>query len=306
MAALSFETVNKRDCVKFLVLGASHCLSRALAREGRRRADIVVEAHEVSALEQKGWVFEQCDAVIVPPLSHPASATPAEVLAHAALVEEVLSHCVAQELPLVWCVSDEMFEAGSPTPISESLVPDPIDKGLRRLVQAGMRVREELPRHIILRVGPLFALDGEHAWLPDIIATLTSGNDVRVPEDVVVGPASAESLAMALIGILMQLKYGADSWGSYHLSGIEPVSLYAFCGVVRTQMVTLLEGRGLSVDFGDVKPLSHHHDQPLRRVLRCQRLLDTFGIHQRPWRVELERLLMQWCETQTQQGVSQP
>jgi len=30
-------------------------------------------------------------------------------------------------------------------------------------------------------------------------------------------------------------------------------------------------------------------------VLNCRRVLDVFGVHQKPWRLEVERMLDVWC-----------
>ncbi|MCM2973670.1 sugar nucleotide-binding protein [Larsenimonas suaedae] len=260
-----------------------------------------IETYDPATPDDLGWSQPDIDAIVVPPLSHPASAEPARVFDHAAMVEHVFDHCARHDLPLVWCVSDQMFEAGGDEPIKECLIPEPIDSGLRRLVKTGSMIRARKAKHIILRVGPLFGIEGEDAWLPNIIDTLLAQKTISAPQDVVVGPTSVEALSMALTGILLQINYGATHWGAYHLAGIEPVTPFAFSSMVRTQLDTLLSGQGLERPLGDVRALSHHHDQPMRRVLNCQRLLETYGVHQRPWRVELERLLKHWCE-QAQAG----
>ena len=111
-------------------------------------------------------------------------------------------------------------------------------------------------------------------------------------------------VALALVGMLQQLGCGADAWGAYHLAGTEPVSVYTFASVVRTQLATRLEGLGCEVTLGELKALNHHHDQPLRRVLNCRRVLDAFGVHQKPWRLELGRMLDTWCQAYHSQEVS--
>ncbi|MHC9037644.1 sugar nucleotide-binding protein, partial [Cobetia marina] len=89
------------------------------------------------------------------------------------------------------------------------------------------------------------------------------------------------------------------SWGAYHLAGTEPVSSYAFISVVRTQLITRLEGIGEEVSPGPIKALTLNSGTPLRRVLNCRRVLETFGVHQKPWRLELSRLLDDWVAQRT-------
>ncbi len=211
--------------------------------------------------------------------------------------------CLSEDVALVWCVSDQLYEDGFDVPIDEHVVPAPRDESLRRLVQTGNRIRADYDRHLIVRLGPLFALEGSHAWLNELLDSLVMGENVRAAEDVIFCPTSADAVALALIGMLQQQSCGADAWGAYHLAGTEPVSAFTFTSMVRTQLSTHLEGRGEQVTLGDVQALKHHHDAKLRRVLNCRRVLDVFGVHQKPWRLEVGRMLDAWCLTRDGQGV---
>lgn len=295
--------------MKLLLLDAGHCLSLALAREaaGRHDLELVIEsAHSVSAAR----LAEVAPyALVIPPMVQPLDAQPAAVRAHVEAVEACVEACLAQDVPLVWCVSDQLYEDGFDAPIDEHVIPAPRNEGLKQLIRVGDRIRAELPRHLMVRLGPLFALDGEHAWLGELLDTLVAGGEVRAASDIIFCPTSVDSVAMALIGMLQQQLYGAEAWGSYHLAGTEPVSAYTFVSMVRTQLETRLEGRGEEVELGGVKALNHHHEYPLRRVLNCRRVLGAFGVHQKPWRLEVGRMLDIWClardDQQTQHKVGQ-
>lgn len=282
--------------MKLLILDAGHCLSLALAREANRRGDTELVIEEGLSLSPE-WLAETApDALVIPPLAAPITTAPAAVIAHAEAVEACLAACRQTNTPLVWCVSDQLYEDGAEVPIDEDVIPAPRDESLRRLVTTGDRIRESYPRHLIVRLGPLFALDGAGAWLAELIDALLTGQEVRAAEDVIFCPTSADAAAMALIGMLQQQHCDANAWGPYHLAGTEPVSAYTFTSVVRTQLATRLEGLGEEVALGELTALNHHHDQPLRRVLNCRRVLEAFGVHQKPWRLELGRMLDLWCE----------
>ncbi|GHE22643.1 sugar nucleotide-binding protein [Halomonas urumqiensis] len=282
--------------MKLLILDAGHCLSLALAREANRRSD--TELVIVEGLELEPGMLEEVapQALVIPPLARPISAAPAEVTEHARAVESCMEACQAAGVPLVWCVSDQLYEDGFAEPIDEHVIPRPRDESLRRLIATGDRIRAEHPHHLIVRLGPLFALEGSNAWLNELLDTLVTGGELRGEADVTCCPTSADAVAMAMLGMLQQQHCGADAWGSYHLAGTEPVSVYTFVSMVRTQLATRLEGRGEKVELGGVKALRHHHDQPLRRVLNCRRVLDVFGVHQKPWRLELGLMLDAWCQ----------
>ena len=289
--------------MKLLILDAGHCLSLALAREASRRSDTELTIEQATQVSARRLREVAPDAVLIPPLAHPLSMAPAEVTAHADAVEKCLEACQAEDVALVWCVSDQLYEDGFDVPIDEHVVPAPRDESLRRLVQTGNRVRADYDRHLIVRLGPLFALEGSHAWLNELLDSLVMGENVRAAEDVIFCPTSADAVALALIGMLQQQACGADAWGAYHLAGTEPVSAFTFTSMVRTQLSTHLEGRGEQVTLGDVQALTHHHDAKLRRVLNCRRVLDVFGVHQKPWRLEVGRMLDAWCLTRDGQGV---
>ncbi|MHB0777309.1 sugar nucleotide-binding protein [Halomonas sp. WWR20] len=282
--------------MKLLLVDAGHCLNLALAREANRRSDtelLIMETEQATA-EQLRQLTP--DALIIPPLAEPARAEPAAVIAHAESVETNLEACHRADIPLVWCVADQLYEDGADIPIDEHVIPTPRDESLQRLILTGDRIRQRHAKHFIIRLGPLFALEGAHAWLSELIDMLVSNQEVRAAEDIIVCPTSVDAVAMALIGMLQQQVSGAGAWGAYHLAGTEPVSPYAFASMVRTQLQTRLEGLGHDVSLGELTALKHHHDQPLRRVLNCRRVLEAFGVHQKPWRLELGRMLDTWCE----------
>ncbi|WP_192035942.1 sugar nucleotide-binding protein [Halomonas sp. YLGW01] len=282
--------------MKLLILDAGHCLSLALAREANRRTDTELVIEAGLELDTDRLAGLAPDAVLIPPLVTPMEIEPAAITAHAEAVERCVACCRELEVPLVWCVSDQLYEDGFDGPIDEHMLPDPRDDGLRRLLAVGLGIRERLPRHLIVRLGPLFALEGGGAWLGDMLDSLVCGDRISAAQDVIFCPTSADAAAMALIGMLQQIHCGADRWGVYHLAGTEPVSAFAFASMVRTQLATRLEGLGLSTTLGELKAMDHHHGHPLRRVLNCRRVLQAFGVHQKPWRLEVGRMLDAWCQ----------
>ncbi|MCK0716116.1 sugar nucleotide-binding protein [Chromohalobacter sarecensis] len=281
--------------MKLLLADAGHCLSLALAREANRRRDTQLTIVEETQVTAEALAEARPDALVVPPLSAPSRLAPAEVMAHVEAIDANLELCREYDVPLIWCVSDELYEDGGDELLDEHVIPSPRDDSLKRLIATGDRVRERLPKHLIVRLGPLFALGGAHSWLPEVLDTLLAGNEVRAAQDVVLCPTSVDAVAMALIGMMQQQGCGADAWGAYHLAGTEPISPYTFASVVRTYLATHLERQESDVTLGTLHALHHHHDHPLRRVLNCRRVLDVFGIHQKPWRLELSRMLDDWC-----------
>ncbi|WP_168015502.1 sugar nucleotide-binding protein [Halomonas salinarum] len=290
--------------MKLLILDAGHCLSLALAREASRRTDTELVIDAGLDIEVGRLAKLKPDAVLIPPLVQPMDVDRSVVTAHAEAVEHCLACCQELGIPLVWGVSDQLYEDGFDGPIDEDTRPEPRDEGLRQLMAVGQQIRDHQARHLIVRLGPMFALEGGGAWLGSMIERLVSGEELSAAQDVIFCPTSADAVAMALIGMLQQIHCGAESWGVYHLAGTEPVSAFAFASMVRTQLLTRLEGLGQTLVLGELKALEHHHGQPLRRVLNCRRVLHVFGVHQKPWRLEVGRMLDAWCQAYrpTEQG----
>lgn len=283
--------------MKLLLLDADHCLGRALIDESDSRSDVELIIERSRQCSLSHLKARAPDAVIFPPLLDPASVDYAEIVEHVDQVGAVMTACHAHGVPLVWLVSDQVFEAGLDMPIEESVLPSPRDEGLQRLLETGNRIRSTLTEHFIVRTGPLMALEGHNAWLAELLDALVEGRPLRAAEDEIICPTPVQAVARAMIGMLAQQFSGANAWGTYHLAGVEPVSLYTFHGVVRHQLEIQLARRHIDLTLGEIQPLHHHHDQPLRRVLNCRQMLETFGVHQKPWRLALDAMLEQWCQT---------
>lgn len=282
--------------MKLLLLDADHCLGRALIDESDSRSDVELIIERSRQCSMSHLKARAPDAVIFPPLLDPAGVDYAEIVEHVDQVDAVMTACHAHGVPLVWLVSDQVFEDGLDMPIEESVLPSPRDEGLQRLLETGNRIRSGLVEHFIVRTGPLMALEGRKAWLAEVLGALVDGRPLRAAADEIVCPTPVQAVARAMIGMLAQQFSGANAWGAYHLAGVEPVSLYTFHGVVRHQLEIQLARRHIDLTLGEIQPLHHHHDQPLRRVLNCRQMLETFGVHQKPWRLALDAMLEQWCQ----------
>lgn len=287
--------------MKLLLLDAGHCLGRALIDEASERSDVELIAEEKPCCDADRLRELAPDAVVFPPLCTPVALDHSVVVEYVARLDRTLEACRACGVALCWLVSDQVFESGADAPIEESVLPAPRHEGLELLMAAGVRVRERLSCSFIIRTGPLIALEGREGLLGDMLAGFYAGHTLRAADDEIVCPTSACAVARATVGMLAQQLAGASGWGVYHLAGVEPVSLYTFHSVVLHQLELHLTRREIRVALGSVQPLRHHHDHPLRRVLNCRRVLETFGVHQKPWRLALDAMLERWCEARAEQ-----
>jgi dTDP-4-dehydrorhamnose reductase len=85
-----------------------------------------------------------------------------------------------------------------------------------------------------------------------------------------------------------QLACNARCWGVYHYHSSDPATGYEFAEVV---LAAAAQYWALDADRA---PLQASIDDPLASLyplLNCQRIRDTFGIQQLPWRKAIPQLL---------------
>lgn len=151
-------------------------------------------------------------------------------------------------------------------------------------------LRQLLPKHIILRVSWLFSEQGNNF----VLRTLDSARKNNVLEAVSDRrgcPTSASDVARVILAMLKQIHNGADVWGTYHYCGAEITSRYDFC-----KEILIAAGSYELFEVEKMVPISGKDyvteaERPNTSVLTCKKLLNVFGIRQRPWRHELQWLM---------------
>ena len=111
-------------------------------------------------------------------------------------------------------------------------------------------------------------------------------------------PTSALDLARVLLAVIQQLHKGADAWGTYHYSGAEISTLFAFSEAI-IEEARQYDERYQSVMLKAVASADYPTEaqRPSSSILVCRKLLHTFGIRQRPWRTELSQAVRRLYQT---------
>ena len=145
------------------------------------------------------------------------------------------------------------------------------------------RVRAACKQHIILRTGPLFSAQGDNL-LTSLIARLKDGATLALSTTGNSCPVHVSDLARVVSAIIDQLSCGAEPWDTYHYCSSDPVSSYLFA---ETVLAVVSQYR----PAGAQPPLLESQDTADTRwphpLLNCDKLLNTFGIKQLPWRAFL-------------------
>ncbi|MGH1463693.1 MAG: dTDP-4-dehydrorhamnose reductase [Neptuniibacter sp.] len=201
-------------------------------------------------------------------------------------VEKLALACGDLSIPMFHLSTDYVFDGHYASGYTEDDDVAPLGVYGDSKWQGEERLRQVLPQHIILRVSWLFSDRGNNF----VLRTLETARQNKVLEAVIDRkgcPTSASDVARVILAILKQVRSGADAWGTYHYCGAEITNRYDFC-----KEILIAAGHYESFEVERMVPISSKDYvaealRPNTSVLICKKLLETFGIRQKPWRKEL-------------------
>lgn len=286
--------------MRILLLGADSLLGQAVLRLAAAE-EIAIDAIERPAqgwqAEQlKGWFAEyQPDAVVNLAFYHQHFQLGSNDGDNLALQRKFGKQLIAlskQANSLLFLLSSaRVFDGLKTTAYTEKDALAPGDALGQLHVDLEKQLKDNCERHIMLRLG--WVLDGSpDGQLVRLLEQLRSGEPVLLAEEWRGNPTPVNDAARVVLAILKQLDCGAQLYGTYHYGSSEASSWISF---VKSLAQELLATRQLE----DVPPIrSVPFDQqldsawePQNAVLASRRLLMTFGIKPRAWRVQLPELL---------------
>ncbi len=188
--------------------------------------------------------------------------------------------CAEAGIPLIHLSTDYVFDGESTRPAHEDDPPQPLNVYGRSKLAGEEKVRERLPQHIILRTSWVFSADGAN-FVKSVLRLAQLQPELRIVADQIGAPTAADDIAQAIIQIANVCEQPSfTAWGTYHFSGMPPVSWYEFaCAIV--------EKHGAVVVPIATKAFPSPARRPLNCVLDCSRILQVFGIQQPDWRPAL-------------------
>lgn len=205
-------------------------------------------------------------------------------------VEKLALACGDLSIPMFHLSTDYVFDGHYASGYTEDDDVAPLGIYGDSKWQGEERLRQVLPKHVILRVSWLFSEQGNNF----VLRTLDSARQHKSLEAVSDRrgcPTSASDVARVILAMLKQIHNGADVWGTYHYCGAEITNRYDFC-----KEILIAAGSYESFEVEQLVPISSKDyvteaQRPNTSVLTCNKLLSVFGIRQRPWRQELQWLM---------------
>lgn len=287
------DICSRRNALKLLIPDNQHGLTLALQQEVAPRHDVDLWLAEGLSDALNYLNEHRADALVIPPLVHPERLPLTVIEQHIVLVETLLASCQRLDMMLVWCVGHQLFEQDHEHLLSEEEEPQPLAAALQKLADLEASVRQQWHRHIIIRTSVLFGHEGHGMVLPEQLAHWLAGESVTADDHLFAAPLPVDALARAVVGLILQLDNGADGWGIYHLSGREPVSQYEFTEATLA-CLRQLAAPEVILELPSTPILIEGYERTVRRILGCQKILMTFGIHQTEWRQPLEMHVQSW------------
>ncbi|GAA0790182.1 dTDP-4-dehydrorhamnose reductase [Marinobacterium sediminicola] len=196
----------------------------------------------------------------------------------------------ALSIPLLHLSSDYVFDGHYASGYGEEDEASPLGVFGRSKWLGEEAIRAAQPQHLILRISWVFSARGEN-FLLRTLEQARHDSLIEAADDRRGCPTSAEDVARVLLAILRQLTCGIDVWGTYHYCGAEITTRYGFSEAILAaarQYEELKVERLQPVASSNLQALAQ---RPASSVLKCRKLLSTFGIRQRPWRSELQRVI---------------
>ncbi len=150
-------------------------------------------------------------------------------------------------------------------------------------------VRAALSEHIIVRTGWLFSSRG-NSFVRELLEQARHQVEISVADDLQGTPTSAADLARVILAMIKQLDCGSGSWGTYHYCAAESISWFGFVEAIvaaARQYEEIPLDRLIAVPQSELRM----RQQPANSCLDCDKILSTFGIHQRTWRSGLMQVI---------------
>lgn len=212
-------------------------------------------------------------------------------------VAELADCCARQRAALIHISTYRVFDGEKKDPYTEKDTPNPAGVLATSRWQAEQQIHQRCQRHLILRFSWVIS-EHRNNLLRYLLNQITQKKEVTVVSDQLGCPTPAEDAARVIVALLQQISCGADAWGTYHYAGAEPVSENSFAEMV---IAEASQHRPLSIRKLKMDKVSDREgiQPPANASLSCSKILNTFGVHNRPWRNTLSRMIRTHYQNQT-------
>jgi dTDP-4-dehydrorhamnose reductase len=220
---------------------------------------------------------------------------------HTQLVKELCRVASAAGSVVIHISSAMVFDSARGGLFSEHDKPRPRSVVSRALVELERSVMRHSERHIILRCGWIFGPHGA-GMFKSFLRRLELGQETALHPGLLCAPTPSTDVARVVCAMIRQLECGADCWGTYHYSSSDTITSRGFAETVVTLAANYGQVDLANINFSDSDQFEHY-GVPYHPILECRKILNCYGIKQRPWRSALTTILK--AIYQSEEGDSQ-
>ena len=194
------------------------------------------------------------------------------------------SACAKLSIPFLHISSDYVFDGSGDSPWRPHDSVGPLSAYGRSKLLGERLIQDSGARAIIMRTSWVFSAHGSN-FVKTMLRLGIERDILNIVGDQLGGPTSARSIARTALELIKALLEGSAG-GIFHYSGTPNVSWAQFAKAIMDQA-------GLSCDIKSIltkeyPTLAH---RPLNSRMDCGSILDTFGITQPAWVLDLEQVI---------------
>ena len=201
-------------------------------------------------------------------------------------ISNLAKACSQNDASLIQISSWRVFDGRKKEAYSEKDTPNPESVLGNSFWQGEQQIHQHCPKHIILRLSWIVS----HLGYNRVTRMLDSFTDQGLFAGTCPNhkgcPTTAEDVARVLLAITLQISCNINVWGTYHYNTSEPVDEYELARVVLAEA-----SNNCSVPTAALPIDEKENCQTINASLDSNLLKHTFGIHPRPWRSPLARLV---------------
>jgi dTDP-4-dehydrorhamnose reductase len=189
--------------------------------------------------------------------------------------------CATTAVPLIHLSCDYVFNGAKKSAYVESDRVAPINVYGRTKAEGEAKVREALPRAIIVRTSWIYGGHGQN-FLRNVLKLAAERDELRMVGDQIGCPTATIDIAEAVLAIARKLASEAKVSGIFHFAGSGATSRYGFAAEI-VQRQALFTGRNPKVTEIKMAEYPVAAKRPLNCELDSSRFRATFGYAAAPW-----------------------
>jgi dTDP-4-dehydrorhamnose reductase len=189
--------------------------------------------------------------------------------------------CASTNVPLIHLSCDYVFNGAKKTAYVENDRVAPISVYGRTKAEGEAKVRELLPRHVIIRSSWIYGPHGQN-FLRNVLKLASERDELRMVGDQFGCPTATIDIAEAVLAVARKLATESKVSGIFHFAGTGATSRFGFATEI-VQRQAVFTGRTPKVTEIKMAEYPVAAKRPLNCELDSSRFRSAFGYSAAPW-----------------------